>query len=343
MYIPLQSGYMRPPFVTFSRNVFIPLTNICRNKCAYCGFRRDINHPEAKLLSPREVEDILSGGVRAGCSEALFTFGEKPEEVRGFKELLSELGYDTVIDYLADLCRLSIKLGLLPHSNPGVLGKSELEKLKPYNASMGLMLETVGIIKAHEGCAGKIPEARIRTIEYAGELEIPFTTGILVGIGETWEDRVNSIQTIKNIHEKFGHIQEVIIQNFIPKQGTRMASWNTPGIKEMMKTVSMARKILPKDIAVQVSPNLIPPEKLIRCGASDLGGISPLTIDHINPESPWPGIEELRKNLDIPLRERLPIYPEYVKKKWYSDEIAPLVLRLADAEGFRKTYKQVLR
>ncbi|MBU4490920.1 MAG: 7,8-didemethyl-8-hydroxy-5-deazariboflavin synthase subunit CofG [Euryarchaeota archaeon] len=329
-----------PQFVTFSRNVFIPLTNVCRNKCAYCGFRRDIGHHEAKLLSPAEVVDILSRGVHAGCSESLFTFGERPEEVPGFKERLSELGYDTIIDYLVGLCRLSIRLGLLPHSNPGLLGRAEFEKLKPYNASMGLMLETVGVIEAHKGCAGKVPEARIKTIECAGELKIPFTTGILVGIGETWEDRVRSIHTIKDIHEKFGHIQEVIIQNFVPKPGTEMASRHAPGISEMIRTVSTARQILPADVAIQVSPNLIFPRELATSGASDLGGISPETIDYINPESPWHNILELQEMVDIPLRERLPIYPQYVKKKWYGKEIAPLVSALCDAEGFRKPYKQ---
>jgi len=319
--------------------VFIPLTNICRNKCAYCGFRRDIGHPEAKFLSPQEVENILSRGKHAGCSEALFTFGEKPEEVEGFKEKLSWLNYDSIIDYLADMCRLSIRTGLLPHSNPGVLEKFELEKLKPYNASMGLMLETLGNVEAHRDCKGKIPSVRLRTIELAGELCIPFTTGILVGIGETWEDGVNSINAIKKLHEKFGHIQEVIIQNFVPKPGTGMASQSAPGIKDMTRTVSMAREMLPEDIAVQVSPNLIPPKDLIRCGASDLGGISPVTIDYINPECRWPSVNELHA-IGIPLRERLPIYPKYVEKKWYSDEIAPLISELSDAEGFRKPYKQ---
>jgi len=328
-----------PEFVTFSRNVFIPLTNVCRNRCGYCGFRREIGHPEAKLLSPEEVTDILSRGARAGCSEALFTFGERPEEVEGFKRWLSQLGYDTIIDYLVELCRLSLRMGLLPHSNPGILEKYELEKLKPYNASMGLMLETVGVVEAHYGCAGKVPGARIKTIKFAGELKIPFTTGILVGIGETWEDRLRSIRAIKEIHEKFGHIQEVIIQNFIPKPGTKMAVKPAPGINEMTKMVSMARQILPDDVAIQVSPNLVHPKELVNCGASDLGGISPETIDYINPESPWPGITELQAMVDAPLRERLPIYPAYVKKRWYSSTIAPLILKLSDAEGFRKPYK----
>lgn len=329
---------MTPPFATFSRNVFIPLTNICRNRCRYCGFRRDIGHPEASLLTPAEVADILDRGARAGCSEALFTFGERAEEVEGFISLLRNLGYHSIIDYLADMCRLSIRKGLLPHSNPGILEKDELEKLMSCNASMGLMLETTGIIEAHKGCKGKNPAARIKTIRTAGELRIPFTTGILVGIGETPSDRVRSIKAIREIHEEFGHIQEVIIQNFIPKPGTTMSSSPPPDMKTMKETVSLARRLLPEDVAVQVSPNLISPGELLRCGASDLGGISPETIDYINPESAWPTLVELRAMAGVPLKERLPIYPHYFKKKWYSKEIAPILSSLSDTGGFRKTY-----
>jgi FO synthase subunit 1 len=325
-----------PRFVTFSRNVFIPLTNICRNVCGYCGFRRDIGHPEASLLTPVEVTGILERGARVGCSEALFTFGEAPEEVEGFIHMLYKMGYHSIIDYLYDLCRISIKIGLLPHSNPGILIKEELMKLKSVNSSMGLMLETVVDIHAHEGCQGKVPGERLKTIKYAGELKIPFTTGILVGIGETWNDRVRSIEAIKEIHEEFEHIQEVIIQNFLPKPETAMASWPSPGIEEMINTVSMARQILPHDVSIQVSPNLISPKELIKCGAQDLGGISPETIDYINPECAWPNLKELESI--TPLRERLPIYPQYVKKGWYSSELAPLIFRLSDVEGFRKTY-----
>ena len=219
---------MTPPFATFSRNVFIPLTNICRNRCGYCGFRRDIGHPEARLLTPVEVADILDRGVRAGCSEALFTFGEHAEDVEGFTSLLRGLGYHSIIDYLIDMCRQSIQKGLLPHSNPGILEKDELEKLRSCNASMGLMLETTAIIEAHKGCEGKTQAARIKTIRTAGGLQIPFTTGILVGVGETISDRINSIRAIRDLHEEFGHIQEVIIQNFIPKPGTDMSSYPPP-------------------------------------------------------------------------------------------------------------------
>ena len=338
MYEREQFQIMPLTFATFSRNVFIPLTNICRNRCGYCGFRRDIGHPEANLLTPAEVAKIIDRGVRAGCSEALFTFGEHAEEVEGFKPKLEGLGYNSMIDYLADMCHLSIQKGLLPHSNPGILEKHELEKLKPCNASMGLMLETTGIIKAHKGCTGKFPEARLKAIRTAGELRIPFTTGLLVGIGETPSDRMRSLCKIRDIHREFGHIQEVIIQNFIPKPGTKMSLYPEPGIRTMKETVMLARRILPEDVAVQVSPNLISPGELLKCGANDLGGISPETIDHINPEYAWPTLVELRAMASVPLRERLPIYPQYIKKKWYSDEIALLLGSLSDTEGFRKTY-----
>ncbi|MCX9015332.1 MAG: 7,8-didemethyl-8-hydroxy-5-deazariboflavin synthase subunit CofG [Candidatus Methanoperedens sp.] len=329
---------MTIPYVTFSRNVFIPLTNICRNRCAYCGFRREMEHPEAALLTTAEVETILSKGAHAGCTEALFTFGERPEEVPGFKARLSELGYETIIDHLVELCKLSISKGLLPHCNPGVIGKDELEKLKPYNASMGLMLETTALVEAHRGCAGKDPKARLETIENAGKSRIPFTTGILIGIGETHEDRVRSIEAITRLHEKYGHIQEVIVQNFAPKPGTGMASYPAPGIAEIKKTVTMARELLPPDVAVQVPPNLINPKELVKCGASDLGGISPVTIDYINPEEAWPGIPQLREMAGVPLRERLPIYPGFVREKRYSKELAPLINKYSDPEGFRKPY-----
>lgn len=302
-----------------------------------------MGHPEAKLLTPEDVRNILAKGSDSGCCEALFTFGEHPEEVPGFRALLLEQGYDNMIDYLLDMCRLSIDYGLLPHSNPGILERSEFRKLKPYNASMGLMLETIAGITGHEGCTGKIPEKRIQSIKYAGELNIPFTTGILVGIGETWEDRVGSIMKIRELHKEFGHIQEVIIQNFIPKSGTRMAKWKAPGLNDMKRTVSMASKLLPEDVSIQVPPNLMPPGELIRCGAGDLGGVSPETIDHINPESPWPDLVHLQAMVDNPLRERLPIYPEYIKKGWYSSIIKPLINSFSDSEGYRKTYKQVSR
>ncbi|MFQ6062738.1 MAG: 7,8-didemethyl-8-hydroxy-5-deazariboflavin synthase subunit CofG [Methanosarcinales archaeon] len=327
-----------PKYITFSRNVFIPLTNICRNKCSYCGFRRNIESPDASLLNKKQVESILLRGAISKCTEALFTFGEKPEEVKGFRELLEKIGYSNIINYLVDLCKIALEYGLLPHSNAGILNYKELKKLKPFNASMGLMLETTGKVEAHKESIGKNPILRLKTIENAGKLKIPFTTGILVGIGETWKDRIDSLIAIRNLHNKYGHIQEVIIQNFVPKPNTIWSKAPVPSLEEMAKTVALARKILQSDIAIQVPPNLVSdPYTLILQGARDLGGVSPETIDYINPESKWPSIIELQKmTRGIPLRERLPIYPQYIKKKWYSSYISGLIEQYADKDGLAK-------
>lgn len=323
-------------FVTFSRNVFIPLTNVCRNNCGYCGFRRDVSHPAARLMSPDDVKNVLEEGARSGCSEALFTFGERPGDVEGFAPLLQRYGFHDILDYLASMCGLALDKGLLPHSNPGMLSYRELQKLKPLNASMGLMLETTAGIAAHMGSPGKIPAKRLKTIEDAGRLKIPFTTGVLIGIGETREDRVRSLGCIRELHSRYGHIQEVIVQNFVPKAGTPMERHPAPSMDIMVDSIRLARRILPEDIAVQVAPNLIDPGELMRHGANDLGGISSVTIDHINPESKWPGIEELKSKIGTCLRERLPIYPSYVRAGWYSGRVGGVIARLSDAEGFRR-------
>lgn len=324
-------------FVTFCRNVFIPVTNVCRNKCGYCTFRRDPGDPGAKLMKIEDIVPILEDGKKAGCTEVLFTFGEYAEEMPIYREWLQELGYSSTIEYICELCRIAIDKGLLPHTNAGVLNYSELEQLKPFNASMGLMLETTADIAAHEGSPGKTPSKRIKTIRYAGELNIPFTTGILVGIGETLDDRINSLLTIAELHEEYEHIQEVIIQNFKPKPDTLMYDMPCPTEEEMMQAILIAREILPRDVAIQVAPNLIDPYTLIQCGASDLGGISPTTIDWINPESEWPSISELVETLQgIELKERLPIYPQYIKREWYSDTLKELIDELANDEGYRQ-------
>jgi len=330
-----------PDYVTFSRNVFLPVTNVCRNRCRYCGFRRDPSHPEANLMTVEEVKQVLEAGARFGCTEALFTFGERPEEHPAFKSRINETGYSSIIEYLVDLCKIAIEYGLLPHSNPGVMNLHDLKRLKPFNASMGLMLETTAILPAHEGSPGKIPSVRIETIENAGRLKIPFTTGLLIGIGEDKEDRLQSLIAIRDLHRRYRHIQEVIIQPFSPKPGTEMAGFPEPTHQEMMDTVSLAQSILPDDIAIQVPPNLTGFSDLIRCGATDLGGISPYTIDWINPEAEWPQISELTKKLGrIHLKERLPIYPQYVLNHWYEhdSELADLIERYADREGFRDEY-----
>lgn len=325
-------------FVTFSRNVFVPVTNVCRNRCGYCTFRRDPDEAGSCFMSPQDVLPILKEGKKAGCTEVLFTFGEYAEEIPEYKKWLEELGFSSNVEYVIHLCKLAIKIGLLPHTNAGVLNYTELEALKPWNASMGLMLETTGMVAAHFNCPGKHPDVRIKTIKYAGELQIPFTTGILVGIGETLDDRIDSLQCISKLHKEYGHIQEVIVQNFIPKPGTSMEKHSSPTMEEMMQMVSIAREILPADISIQVAPNLIDPYLLVKYGATDLGGISPTTIDWINPETEWPTVDKLREMLkDISLRERLPIYPAYIKKGWYSKNLKSLLKSMADNDGYRRS------
>jgi FO synthase subunit 1 len=288
-------------------------------------------------MTIEEIVPILEEGLKAGCTEVLFTFGEYAEKVPEYKEWLSEAGYSSTIDYVKVLCEKAIEIGILPHTNAGVLNYTELEALKPLNASMGLMLETTADVDAHIDCPGKVVSEREKTIRYAGQLDIPFTTGILVGIGETLDDRINSLQLIDELHQEYDHIQEVIIQNFKPKPGTLMEDWPTPSDEEMMQTVMIAREILSDDIAVQVAPNLIEPYILVQCGANDLGGVSPTTIDWINPEAEWPEIDQLRESIrEIPLRERLPIYPKYIKKGWYSEDISSLIEALSDEDGYRK-------
>lgn len=324
-------------FVTFSRNVFVPVTNACRNRCGYCTFRREPDEPGSCFMSPEDVLPILKEGKKAGCTEVLFTFGEYADEVPEYKNWIEELGFSSNVEYVTHLCKMAINIGLLPHTNAGVLNYTELEALKPWNVSMGLMLETTGNVAAHLNCPGKHPDVRTKTIKYAGELQIPFTTGILVGIGETLDDRIDSLQCISNLHNKYGHIQEVIIQNFVPKPGTFMENNSSPSIEDMMQIVSIAREILPADVAIQVAPNLIDPYILVKYGATDLGGISPTTIDWINPETEWPSVEKLQEMLkDISLRERLPIYPAYIKKGWYSPNLKSLIKSMIDNEGYRR-------
>ncbi|WP_048107299.1 7,8-didemethyl-8-hydroxy-5-deazariboflavin synthase CofG [Methanosarcina barkeri] len=323
--------------MTYSKNVFVPVTNICRNRCGYCGFRREPGQPGARLMKPEEIFPVLEKGVKAGCTEALFTFGEYAEEVSEYRKWLKELGYSSTLEYLLFLCETAINAGILPHTNAGIMTRSELKALKPLNASMGIMLESTATLEAHKDCPGKLPELRLNTIREAGKLLIPYTTGLLVGIGEERKDRIESLEAIASLHKEYGHIQEVIIQNFTPKPGTPMENFPAPSIEEMTDTICLARQILPSDIAVQVAPNLVDPKALIAKGVTDLGGISPLTIDWINPEAEWPDVKDLQRKLNpILLRERLPIYPRYVKKMWYSDRIGELIEQLSDTDGYRK-------
>lgn len=314
--------------LTYSRNVFLPLTTVCRNRCDYCCFRTPVR--EGCVMPPENVLGVLRQGAALGCTEALFTFGERPEEEPGFLPHLRAAGYDSVLDYCYEMCRRSIGIGLLPHTNAGVLTMEEMERLKRVNASMGLMLETTANVPAHRQSPGKRPEARIEMIENAGRLRIPFTTGILVGIGEHREDRIESLELIRELHRRYRHIQEVIVQNFCPKEGTRMAYWRTPDREEMCETIRLARETLPREIAVQIPPNLLDAAPLIPCGVDDLGGISPLTIDYVNPERPWPELERLRQVAgDAILKERLCIYPQFIERGWYHPDIEGLIRTLA--------------
>jgi FO synthase subunit 1 len=283
-------------------------------------------------MLPSEVEDLLRRAKEADCAEALFTFGERPYEIPGFHAMLKEIGYENSVDYLVSLCRMAIDIGLLPHSNPGLLTFDELKELKPINASMGLMLETTASLEAHRSSPGKEPELRIWMIEDAGRLKIPFTTGLLIGIGETWGDRVCSLETIAGLHLQHKHIQEVIIQPFSPKPGTMMAAVPEPSFDDVVRTVALARYILPDDITIQVPPNLTAVRPLLLRGASDIGGISPITVDYVNPQHDWPDIARM----GLELTERLPIYPQYVRGEWYSETLAPLIAYLADECGFRR-------
>jgi FO synthase subunit 1 len=323
-------------YVTFSKNIFIPVTNICRNACDYCVFRAR-SREDAYVTSMHDFLNVMRH--KGAATEALFTTGEKPERASlysFFTNRIIEEGFTSLVTYTKELCTLAIQQGLLPHCNLGVLSAAELMELRDVNVSMGLMLETTAELEAHKNSPGKDPALRLKMIEDAGKLKIPFTSGILVGIGEDSEDRIRSLEAIKSLHERYGHIQEVIIQPFHPKPSTAMWNTKTPSFEELKEVVRTARALLPDDIAIQVPPNLTSPKELIELGASDLGGISERTIDYINPEYPWPDEEELRRKIaPYALRERLPIYPQFIKKGWYSETLRPLIEQYTDEDGFR--------
>ncbi len=318
----------KPKYVTFSKNIFIPVSNACRNRCAYCGFVSD----NPKILNAKQVKTILELGTKHGCKEALFTMGEKPESNEKIRKELKRMGYTSTLEYLYDLCRMALKYKLLPHSNIGTASREELKMLKEVNASLGLMLENSSerLCKKgmpHEKSPGKNPKLRIECIKNAGKLKIPFTTGLLIGIGETYNEIYDSLLCIKEIHERYDHIQEVIIQNFKPKKGTKMQNWKEPTTFKMLKVTYAASMLL--DIPIQIPPNLNKRWLLfIFYGARDLGGVSPITKDYINPESPWPAIAKLREKLKIAgieLKERLPIYERYINKGWFSPEVGEVI------------------
>ena len=297
--------------LTFARNVFVPLTTACRYTCTYCTYY-DVPG-EASLLSPEEVRERCRVGADAGCTEALFTFGDEPDDrYTAIHAQLDEWGFDSVHDYLYRACEIALEEGLLPHSNPGDLTEAQFAALREVNASMGVMLETTADVDAHSGGRRKTPGQRLNTIRAAGRQGVPFTTGILVGIGEDWRDRAESLLAIRELHERHGHVQEVIVQNVVPNERSDFAK---PDLSTMRRVVAMARAALPPEISVQVPPNLSPAADLVDCGIDDLGGVSPVTDDYINPAYEWPDLDGLRAVADaggMPLRERLPTYARYL-------------------------------
>ncbi len=313
----------KPGAITYSRKVFLPLTNLCRDYCGYCTFRRDAGEPGAHTMTPEEVLAIARAGEKLGCSEALFSLGDKPELIfPEMRETLRHLGYKSTLHYLEAMCELVLReTSLLPHPNPGLLSPEWITRLAAVSPSMGLMLETTNCAllaqgAAHDHAPDKVPAKRLRTIEEAGKQGVPFTTGLLIGIGETPEDRVETVLAIRDLHERYGHIQEVIVQNFRAKPSIPMANVAEPSQGEMLRTVAVTRLLMPQ-VNIQAPPNLNAPyyEELLDAGINDWGGISPLTPDYINPEKPWPHLEQLRLRTESKgflLRQRLPVYPEFL-------------------------------
>jgi FO synthase subunit 1 len=297
--------------MTFSRNVFLPLTTACRYTCTYCTFY-DVPG-EASLMSPAEVRETCRRGADAGCTEALFTLGDDPDDrYVDVERQLADLGHDSIYGYLRRACAIALDEGLLPHVNPGDMSRETIARLKPVSASMGAMLETTADVDAHAGGRRKEPAQRLATIRAAGEASVPFTTGLLVGIGETPRDRAESLLAIAALHAEYDHVQEVIVQNVTPNERSDFAR---PDVETVRRTVAMARAALPPEVSVQVPPNLSPTRSLVDCGVDDLGGVSPVTVDHVNPGYEWPATAELVAVADtagVPLYERLPAYDRYL-------------------------------
>jgi len=315
----------KPGVITYSRKVFIPLTNLCRDYCGYCTFRRDPNQAGAHTMSPDEVLAVARAGEKLGCAEALFSLGDKPELLfPEMRETLRKLGYRSTLHYLEAMCELVLReTTLLPHPNPGLMSAEWITRLARVSPSMGLMLETTNesLMRsgaAHDNAPDKIPVKRMRTVEEAGKQGVPFTTGILIGIGETAEDRVDALLAIRDLHERYGHIQEVIVQNFRVKPQIPMSHWPEPSRGEMLRTIAVARLLMP-NVNIQAPPNLSDPdyEELLDAGINDWGGVSPLTPDFINPERPWPHLAQLQARTrakGFELKQRLPVYPEFLPK-----------------------------
>lgn len=338
--------------VSFSKNVFLPLTNLCRDRCGYCTFAKQPDDPAAKTYTPSEVADAVRGALRAGCIEALFCLGDKPEKAYpSYRQWLAARGLSTTAEYLVQACRLAFELGALPHTNAGLLSFEQMQALKPWNASLGLMLETTstrlrGKGMAHYVAPDKEPELRLRMHREAGELKIPFTSGLLLGIGENAAERVDTLYAIRELADAGGHIQEVIVQPFHPKPDTPMHHAFPLGDAEIAGWVGLTRLVMGPTANVQAPPNLAPEvlELLLRSGLNDWGGVSPVTIDFINPEAPWPELRELRLRSEAAgqrLIERLPVYPEHLAQpEFFHPRVHAAALRLADADGWARSAEE---
>jgi FO synthase len=336
--------------ITYSPKVFLPLTRLCRDVCAYCTFAERPKRLVAPYMSVEEVSTLARAGADAGCQEALFTLGDRPEERYAVaRAALERLGARSTVDYVRHCAeRVLADSGLLPHLNVGVLDEAELACLRPVAASMGLMLESTSDRLCqrggpHFGSPDKIPARRLSTLSAAGRLGIPFTTGILIGIGETREERIASLMAIRELHDRYGHIHDVIVQNFVPKPGTRMAGMPGASLEEQLWTTAAARLILGPEMSIQAPPNLRAGDlsRLLECGINDWGGVSPVTPDHVNPESPWPSIatlESVTRASGRTLVPRLPLTPRFARRveQWLVPAMAVHVRRRSDAEGFAR-------
>jgi FO synthase len=338
----------KPGVVTYSRKVFIPLTNLCRDYCGYCIFRRDPGEPGAHTMRPDELLEVVRNGETLGCTEALFSLGDKPELLfPEMREALKRLGYKSTLHYLEAMCELVLReTTLLPHPNPGLMSAEWVRRLAAVSPSMGLMLESTNtdLLRsgaAHDNAPDKLPVKRLRTIEDAGKLGVPFTTGLLIGIGESIEDRVDTLLAIRELHQRYGHIQEVIVQNFRAKPGIPMESWPEPSLGEMLRTIAVARLLMPR-VNIQAPPNLSAPyyDDLLDAGINDWGGVSPLTPDFINPEKPWPHLDQLRARTEakgFKLEARLPVYPEFLTRYLQKKSLlADRVSAAADFKGYAR-------
>jgi FO synthase len=334
--------------ISYSRKVFIPLTQLCRDTCGYCTFAKTPSRLAAPYLRPDEVLAIARAGKDAGCHEALFTLGDKPElRYAAARNFLREFGYATTTEYLVAMCDLVHReTGLLPHVNAGIMPDEEIAQVRGVSASQGIMLENISERlcqrgEAHFGSPDKDPQVRLAMIAAAGRLSVPFTSGILIGIGETRLERVASLIALCNLHAEYGHLQEIIVQNFRAKPATRMAAATEPGLDDLIWTIAVARLIFGPQMNIQAPPNLSSDTfgTLLDAGINDWGGVSPVTPDHVNPEAPWPALarlEHVTEQAGFRLVQRLAIYPDYVHdaERWLDAKMRASVLRHADVEGF---------